>query len=200
MHDTVKAEGLIWLIVGVFWVIAQIAGAAAKKNQPRPPLSDTDEQTEPSADSITELLRKMAGVNEFRVEPPEFIEEPKKTAVKPALSRQSGSRTKNPWKPGDIEALPDMAPLRRMAAEPPAPSPALPKLDARPKMSAFRNSIPSIKLPTMNMSFQGSATSVQKSPNLGKILNPSDKNSLRRAMISHIIFSPPKALEQSAKQ
>lgn len=200
MHDTVKAEGLIWLIVGVFWVIAQIASAAAKKNQPRPPLSDTDEQTEPPADSITELLRKMAGVDEFRVEPPEFIEDPPKTAVTPILSRQSGSRTKNPWKPGDIEALPDMTPLRRTTTEPPAPAPVLPKLDARPKMSAFRNSIPSIKLPAMTMSFQGSATSVQKAPNLGKILNPADKSSLRRAMISHIIFSPPKALEQSAKQ
>ena len=31
MQEPVKAEGLIWLIVGVFWVIAQIAGAAAKK-------------------------------------------------------------------------------------------------------------------------------------------------------------------------
>jgi hypothetical protein len=200
MHDTVKAEGLIWLIVGVFWVIAQIAGAAAKKNQPRPPQSDTDEQNEPAPDSITELLRKMAGVNEFRVEPPEFIEEPKETVVNPVLSRQSRSRTKNPWKPGDIEALPDMMPLRRMVTEPTAAAPVLPQLDARPKMSAFRNSIPSIKLPTMNMSFQGSATSVQKAPNLGKFLNLSDKNSLRRAMISHIIFSPPKALEQPAKQ
>jgi len=201
MHDTVKAEGLIWLIVGVFWVIAQIAGAAAKKNQPRPPQSDTGEQAEPAPDSVTELLRKMAGVNEFRVEPPEFFEEPKEAPVKPDLAhRQSGSRTKNPWKPGDIEALPDMTPRRRMTAEPPAADPALPKLDARPKMSAFRNSIPSIKLPGMDISFQGSATSVQKAPNLGKLLNLSDKNSLRRAMISHIIFSPPKALEQPAKQ
>jgi hypothetical protein len=190
MHDTVKAEGFIWLIVGVFWVIAQIAGAAAKKNQPKSPHVNTGD----------ELLSKWAEIGEFRIERPISVEDPEKQSFTPIPERQSGSRTKNPWKPGDIEALPDMIPLRRMAAEPPAPAPVLPQLDARPKMSAFRNSIPSIKLPTMNMSFQGSATSVQKAPNLGKILNPSDKNSLRRAMISHIIFSPPKALEQPAKQ
>jgi hypothetical protein len=196
------ADGLIWVIVGVFWVIAQIAGAAAKKNQPRPPLSDAGEGRGTSEDPMAELLRKMAGVQEFRVEPPEFTEEPEpeEATFAPSPARQSGVRTKNPWKPGDIEALPDMKPLRRAAPEPPAPAPVLPKIDVRPKMSAFRNSIPSIKMPTMNLSFQGSATSVQQTPNLGKILNPADKNSLRRAMLSHIIFSPPKALEQAAKQ
>ena len=30
---------------------------------------------------------------------------------------------------------------------------------------------------------------------LGNIINPADKRTLRRAMLSHIIFSPPKALE-----
>jgi len=197
MQEPVKAEGLIWLIVGVFWVIAQIAGAAAKKNQPRPPVSDNGEESVTSGGPIAELLRKMAGVQELRVEP---AEEPKETTFAPTLSRQSGVRTKNPWKPGEIEALPDIKPLRRITSEPPAPVIIQPKIDVRLKMSAFRNSIPSIKLPAMNLSFQGSATSVQQVPNLGKILNPADKSSLRRAMLSHIIFSPPKALEQATKQ
>lgn len=192
--DIVKADGgIIWLVVGVFWVIAQIAGAAAKKNQPRPPPADAGEEPETSADPFAELLRKMAGVEEFRIEPPTFTEEPEEPVVTPKPVFQSRSRANNPWKPGDIEALPDIKPLQRVTHEPPAPVPVSTQIDVRPKMSAFRNSVPSIKLPTLNLSFQGSATSVQNAPNLGKILSPADKNSLRRAMLSHIIFSPPKA-------
>ena len=184
----VRADGgIVWLVVGVFWVIAQIAGAAAKKNQPKSPHVNTGD----------ELLRKWAEIGEFRVEQPTSVEEPEKKTFTPSPARQSGSRTKNPWKPGDIEALPDIKPLRRAVPEPSAPSPVLPKIDVRPKMSAFRNSVPTIKMPAMNLSFQGSATSVQTAPNLGKILTPSDKSSLRRAMLSHIIFSPPKALDRS---
>ena len=194
----VRADGgIVWLVVGVFWVIAQIAGAAAKKNQPHPPISPASEEAETSTDSISELLRKMAAAQEIRVEPLRSAEKPEEKTFTPIPARQSGSRMKNPWKPGDIEALPDIKPLRRAAPEPPAPAPVLPKIDVRPKMSAFRNSIPTIKMPAMNLSFQGSATSVKNAPNLEKILTPADKNSLRRAMLSHIIFSPPKALDKS---
>ena len=196
MNEPVKAEGFIWLIVGVFWVIAQIAGAAAKKNQPRPPVSGNEEGNRPSEDPLAELLRKMAGIEELRTEPPRSVELPKEKVFTPP-PRHSEVRTKSPWKPGDIEALPDIAPLRRAAPEPAAPAPVPPKVDVRPKMSAFRNSIPSIKMPTMNLSFQGSGTVVPKAQNLGNILSLSDKNSVRRAMLSHIIFSPPKALERS---
>lgn len=190
MDQPVKAEGFIWLVIGVFWVIAQIAGAAAKKKQPRPPLSNNrEEDGPPLADPITELLRKMSGIEEFRAEPPAFTEEPPKV---PVLTRE------NPWSPGEIEKLPDIKPLRRAApiTETSAATPALPRIDVRQKMSAFRTSVPTIKLPAMNLSFHGSETSVRKAPAVGSILNPSDKNSLRRAMLSHIIFSPPKALEQ----
>ena len=203
-----KADGgIIWLVVGVFWVIAQIAGAAAKKNQPRPPPADASEEPEPSVDPFAELLRKMAGVEEFRVEPPKFIEEPAEKTFTPQPVRRSEVRTKSPREPSPsrrngmtadaIEALPDIEPLRReiMGQRETPLSPVQPRIDAHLKMSAFRNSVPSIKLPTLNLSFQGSATSIQNAPNLGKILSPSDKSSLRRAMLSHIIFSPPKAME-----
>jgi hypothetical protein len=191
MDQPVKAEGFIWLVIGVFWVIAQIAGAAAKKKQPHPPLSNNrEEDGPPLADPITELLRKMSGIEEFRTESPSFTEEPQKV---PVVTRE------NPWSPGEIEKLPDIKPLRRAApiTEVSATAePALPRIDVRQKMSAFRTSVPTIKLPAMNLSFHGSETSVRKAPAVGSILNPSDKNSLRRAMLSHIIFSPPKALEQ----
>jgi len=187
MNHIVKADapGFIWLIVGVFWVIAQIAGAAAKKNQPmRPPVAD-NEPGETTDDPFAELLRKMAVAKPLRVEPPKFEEKP-------------GPSRRNAIKASDIEALPDIEPLRRetMGQAEMRPAPIdVPKIDIRPKMSAFRSSVPTIRLPAMNLSFQGSETSVRNVPNLGNILNPSDKNSLRRAMLSHIIFSPPKAIE-----
>jgi hypothetical protein len=191
MDQPVKAEGFIWLVIGVFWIIVQIAGSAAKKKQPSPPLFSNDrEEGRPPADPIAELLRKMTGIEEFRAEPPSFTEEPQKV---PIVTRE------NPWSPGEIEKLPDIKPLRRAAPinETSAATPALPRLDIRPKMSAFRASVPIIKLPAMNLSFSGSETSVRQASAVGSILNPSDKNSLRRAMLSHIIFSPPKALEQT---
>jgi hypothetical protein len=192
MDQPVKAEGFIWLVIGVFWVIAQIAGAAAKKKQPGPPLSNNrEEDGPPLADPITELLRKMSGIEEFRAEPPSFNEEPRKV---PIIIRE------NPWSPGEIEKLPDIQPLRRGAPVtevPAAAEPALPRIDIRPKMSAFRTSVPAMKLPAMNFSFHSPESSVRKAPALESVLNPADKNSLRRAMLSHIIFSPPKALEQT---
>jgi len=207
MAEPVKAEGLFWLIVGVFWVIAQIVGTAAKKNQPRPPLSDTGDERDTPEDPMAELLRKLTGERELRPEPPELFEDAKE---------------EHPWRPGDIEplvparnnppqpvaaarsrmtkvnvdALPDIKPLRRAdIPEPVAKSATTPVVDVRPKMSTFRQSVPVIKLPAMNLSFRGAETAVQGSPNLAKILNPSDRNSIRRAMLGHIILGKPKGLE-----
>jgi len=187
MNHIVKAdaEGIIWVIVFAFWVIAQIAGAAAqKKRQTRLP-PPGEEGRQPPEEPFAELLRKMAGAQEFKVPHPEFAEAPEEVPEE------------KPWKWGDIEALPVIEPLRR---KPPAPEPIVkpikvPEIDIRPKMSAFRNSVPSIRLPAMNLSFRGSETSIRKAPSLGTVLNPSDKQTLRRAMLSHIIFSPPKAME-----
>jgi hypothetical protein len=190
MDHTVKAEGFIWLIIGAFWIIAQIAGAAAKKKQALPPRSGSDrEEGRPPVDPIAELLRKMTGIEEFRAAPPEFTEEPQRNSV---------STRENPWNPGEIEALPDIKPLRREPMDQEGVRFTLtesPKIDLRPKMDTFRNSVPSIKLPAMSLSFQPLGKSSGKSPAIGKIINPSDKNSLRRAILGHIIFSPPKALE-----
>jgi hypothetical protein len=193
MAEPVKAEGLIWLIVGVFWVVAQIAGAAAKKNQPRPLGTDSESEDVPrdpralnNVDGFAELLRKMAGaqpIEETEPEPPPvFVQPPPRRRI-------------------DIEKLPDMKPFRRepLSPEPVAKAIKIPEADLRPKMLAFRNSVPSIKMPTMNLSFHGSETSVKNVPNLAKILNSTDKTSVRRAMLGHIIFSPPKALSRASE-
>ncbi len=185
----VKAEGFIWLIIGVFWVIAQIAGAAAKKNQPRPPTSVDHDGRESPVDPMTELLRKLAGGQEFREVQPEPVYETQ-PEEKQTFSFQ------NAWEKGDIEKLPDIQPLRRATSEQNSTPVPMPEIDLRPKMSAFRQSVPAIKLPAMTLSFRGLETSVHKATNLGKVLNPGDKNSLRRAILSHIVFSKPKAFEQ----
>jgi hypothetical protein len=62
-------------------------------------------------------------------------------------------------------------------------------------MKAFRNTLPAMKLPAMTLRFQPLEKSGAKVPNLANVINPADKRTLRRAMLSHIIFSPPKALE-----
>jgi hypothetical protein len=182
---TANAPGFIWLIVGAFWVIAQIAGAAAKKQQTARPVESDEESGTPPIDPFAELMRKMAGMQPIEVPRPDYNNEPEYEEEQEAdLAR--------------TERMPDIEPLHREArgqTDPPPAMAELPKIAIRPKMSAFRNSVPSIKLPAMNLSFQGSETSVLNVPNLGKILNLSNKKSLRRAMLSHIIFSPPKALE-----
>ncbi|NOU36858.1 MAG: hypothetical protein HOO88_08835 [Kiritimatiellaceae bacterium] len=191
MTEPVRAEGLIWLVVGVFWVIAQIAGAAAKKNQPRPPIANSESDEVPgnppalsNVDGFAEMLRKMAGVQPIEKPEPE-------RELAPVFVPQT------PRRRVAIEKLPDIKPLRRepVSPEPVAKMVKIPEADLRPKMSAFRNSVPSIKMPAMNLSFRGTETSVHGIPNLGKILNPADKSSTRRAMLGHIIFSPPKAME-----
>lgn len=181
----VRADGgFIWLIVGIFWVVAQIAGAAAKKQPPRPVQPDADPDETP-VDPFAELMRKMAGAQSFEVPQPEYNNEPEyEEEQEQALAR--------------IESLPDIEPLRREPMGQPDLPPAsmeTPKIDIRPKMSAFRNSVPMIKLPAMTISFQGSEKSGGKVPTIGKTLKPSSKTSLRRAILGQIIFSPPKGLE-----
>lgn len=178
--------GFIWLIVGIFWVVAQLAGAAAKKQPPRPAETD-DESGDTPVDPFAELMRKMAGARTVEVPKPEYDNEPEYEEEQEADLAAT-------------ERMPDIEPLRREVrgqTDPPPAMDELPEIAIRPKMSAFRNRVPAIKLPAMNMSFQGLETSVKNVPNLGNILNPADKASLRRAMLSHIIFSKPKALEQS---
>jgi hypothetical protein len=186
MNQTVKAEGLIWLIVGVFWVIAQIAGATAKKKQPPRPADDAGPDEMP-VDPLTELLRKMAGGQPF--------ETPEPVRTEPVLQKDRPAVPQTPRRRVEVGSLPDIKPLRSVVrtAEVETKTARVPEIDIRPTMAAFRNSVPTIRMPVMKPCFQ-----TPRSFSGGEtLLNPDDKNSLRRAMLSHIIFSPPKALEQS---
>jgi hypothetical protein len=189
MTPVVKADGFIWLIVGIFWVIAQIAGAAAKKNSPRRPAPSGDDHKTPPADPFAELLRNLSAAQQFELPQPEYEELPEEPEPEPLFIRQ------NAWHPGDIEKLPDIEPLRRETPIPEAVEVSPIEAEIRPSMSAFRSTLPTIKLPSVHLSFQRLEKSGEKVPDIGKLIDPSDRKTLRRAMLSHILFSPPKALE-----
>jgi len=195
MNTIVKAgaEGLIWLVVGVFWVIAQIAGAAAKKKMP-PPNPFEEEEGEAPVDPFAELMRKFASVQEFNIPAPpepEWIEDTPEAAFESSLA----------WKAGDIAALPDIQPLKRVPLPPIEEVSKIEEVDIRPTMRAFRNTLPSMKLPSMRLHFQ-CAPHHDRDVDSGKVAGRADRlelqnpKTLRRAMLSHIIFSPPKALEK----
>jgi len=185
MNTIIKAEagGLIWVVVGVFWVIAQIAGAAAKKNQPPRPVESDDRPGETPGDPFAELLRKMAGAQTFELPQPEYEEEQEE-----ALAA--------------TERMPDIEPLRRetMGQTDMPPDPVeLTKIAIHPAQRTFRNTLPAMKLPAMTLRFQPLEKTGRNVPNLGNVINPADKSTLRRAMLSHIIFSPPKALSRTSE-
>ena len=185
------AEELIWIVVGVFWVIAQIAGGAAKKKMaPSQPPSENegggktpeDPPVLSNVEGFADLMRKLSGVQEIKASP--HSSSPV-DAVSPTRSHPVQNAVRTPHlqkeKPTPIPKAPPVG--------------AIAEVDVRPTMSSFRNIMPAMKLPSMKMSFQTSEKSNGISPMLGNIINPADKQMLRRAMLSHIIFSPPKALE-----
>jgi len=179
-------EELIWVVVGIFWVIAQIAGASKKKKTP--PQSINHENEHPSApvdgDGFADLLRKLSGVQEIKAPTP-----PRAEAAPMRAARSE--RLAPPTEPGFTgRATPPVEPTRI------EPVTEIAEVDIRPTMSSFRSIMPAMKLPSMKMSFRPSEESTATSPMLGQIIDPADKQTLRRAMLSHIIFSPPKALEK----
>lgn len=209
MTPVIKADGFIWLIVGIFWVVAQIAGAASKKNAPRRTARSGDDNKTSPADPFAELLRKLNAAQQFEIPQPEYEELPEEEPEpNPVFVAQ------NAWRHGDIEKLPEIEPIRRQAPshEPAAISPI--EAEFRPSMSAFRNTLPAMKLPSMPLGLplpavtalqprgisrsarvQPMEKSGENFPNIGNIIDPADRTALRRAMLGHILFSPPKALE-----
>ncbi len=180
------AEELIWIVVGLFWVIAQIAGAAAKKKT-APPRPVTDEEGEPAEDPFAELMRKLSGVQEIKIpQPPE----PQWVEETPAPVRKSEMHLPPTRQPRNE--------LRSATREPVVMPAAAAEVDVRPKMSAFRNALPAMKHPSMNLRINkpSYAEASAGKQGLGSELQLQDKKSLRRAMLSHIIFSPPKALQR----
>ena len=194
------AEELIWIVVGIFWVVAQIAGGAAKKKMAPPRPMENNEGAEPVGDPFADLIRKLSGVQEFKIPtPPAEPRSELRSARKP-----KEMKVENPWKPGDIEALPDMQPLQRTvpALEPVQamkPIQEIAEVDIRPTMSAFRNSLPAMRLPSMKLHFQCAThhdRDVDSGKDVGRIerLKLKDRATFRRAMLSHIILGKPKAM------
>lgn len=184
----VKADGnfVVMFIVGLFWIIAQIAGAASKK-KPAPPSPDfnPDEEDSAAEDPFADLMRKLSGAQEFKTPPPPGPRPIKEKPVEPLEPLWSTDELNDPPKP-------QQAALTAKPVEPPAEI-AAPNM--QPSMEAFRSSMPSIKMPTMDLNFQTLEKTGGKIPMFGKIIDSVDRQSIRRAMLSHIIFSKPKAME-----
>ena len=194
----IKAEAgdLLWVVVGIFWLIAQVAGAAAKKKRatPRTPARPTDK---PPSDPFSDLMKKLSGIEEFKIpSAPEFQEEPAEilSVKRPHTDEPSAQpqpirpATKTSYQPGRT-VLPASTSSAKSVSD-------RSDVEPLPTMNAFNNAMPAMKLPSMSLRFHASKTSADPSSALQKILQPEDKQSLRRAMLSHIIFSPPKAFEE----
>lgn len=221
-NTIVKAamEDLIWVVIGLFWLVAQIAGAAAKKKQPpRPRPSRPPEKSDD--DPFADLMRQLGGAPKFEPPKPEeelrFEEEPVATPWQPEPVAHTVQTDFDPYGRDD-EALPDIEPIHSAASieeanvEPiqeiasiPVPKKMtedLPDETMRPKMSHFRSGIPVIKMPSipsMNLtvdvpSYSEASTGRQ---GIGRELRLQNRRSLRKAMLSHLIFSKPRALDRS---
>ena len=117
MLAAIDLDSLFPLLIGLIWVIAQIAGAGAKKKKkaaPRPsPVRRPDGET--SEDPFADFMRRLGGVQEFELpRPPE--PEPADDPVRPhpgrerrALSAWGGGRT--PLPPGSLTAPPGTPPF-----------------------------------------------------------------------------------------
>ena len=190
--QVVKAGGdfVVMLIVGLFWVIAQIASAASKK-KPAPPSPDFDEEDSVAEDPFADLMRKLSGAQELKTPPSPNSPPIKEKPAEPLEPLWSAEERNDPPKPQPavVTAKPTK-PAEQV--EPPAEIAAT---NIQPSMEAFRSSMQSIKMPTMDLNFQTSEETGGKIPMFGKIIDPTDRQSVRRAMLSHIIFSKPKAME-----
>ena len=185
----INLDGILPLIVGVVWIISQIAAAQAKKNKtdssprPQPRTNDGEREDLPAlsgVDGFADLMRQLSGVQEVKIPtPPEPADLPVETS----------------WEPAEIESRPTVQPVRQMAPAPKPESEKVPTVNIRPTMSSFKVAMPAMKLPAMNLSFRTSEKSNSGIPRVGKIIDPADQQTLRRAVLGHIILGKPRAME-----
>jgi hypothetical protein len=210
MNMIVKAgmDDLIWLVGGLFWVIAQIAGAAAKKKQPPRPRSSGQPPHEKTNDPFADLMQQIGGAQRFDIptieEEPVEEEKPINLQWKPVISAiqvDHDSYTQEPALP-KTELTQNITAIEEASADPSLPNQRTdyPNTDVRPKMSQFRSSIPAVKLPpipSMNLTIDVPSYSEASSgrQGIGRELCLKNRRALRRAMLSHLIFNKPRALE-----
>jgi hypothetical protein len=181
----INLDALIPLIIGIFWVVAQIAGAAARK-KPKPlrpkPLRPERPEEDTQDDPFADFMRRLGGVQEFNI--PEPPGEPAETFLADEAPPPRSQEIQD-----EMPRLPETVPL-------PVLKPAdVQEPDLRPSMRSFKTAMPLMKLPTIKLKFQSSEKRASDFPRVGKIINPADKQTLRRAMLSHIILGKPKGME-----
>ena len=175
-------DSLIPVIIGLIWVVAQLAGAVAKKKKTQPRI--TDEEKSPT-DPFAELMRKLSGVQEFKIPAPP---EPEKRLAQALPTAPAPLKTQDEKKTQTMQKK--------------VPASLVSIVNIQPPTSSFQSAMPSMKLPSM--SFQSlpslSGASAKKGgglpSKLEKIINPSDKQTLRRAILGHIVLGNPRGMDE----
>ena len=188
-------EALIPLFIAGFWIVAQILGAVNKKKSP--PTKSRPAGGPAKSDPMSELMSKLNQIQDIkqpsapattkRVQPARPAQQ--LAARKPGSDTVSLSRTQQEPTPAIQQSV------RRAAIAPQKPI-ALPDMDANPTMRSFKSSMPSMKLPTMNLRVQTSKNSRSGVPRIGKIIQRGDKQALRRAVIGQVVLGKPKAFQR----
>jgi len=204
MNHIVKADGggemLLWLVVGIFWVIAQIAGAGKRKARPgqreaqreelnriaREGEAEAERNEETDIDPFSDLMRKLAGEQPRPVPVQPVREKPKPIPPPPSTGTQHAPA------PKPATRLP-RSELRSATGVEPAKTEAI-DVEAPAKQKGSSLAMPSMKLPLIRAGFQSIDQSGAGFPRIIRELDLTGRNALRRAMLSHIIFEKPKGL------
>jgi hypothetical protein len=177
---TAELDNFIPLIIGVFWIIAQVAGNSKKKSKPgNRPAPDRPEKSR--MNSLNELMQQLSDAQEVTIPPPP---QPVEIKRQPEPIKSTAQPFAVPHTPKPVVKAPEII--------------EIPEVAIRPTMSAFRNSMPTMKLPSMKLHFQ-CATHHDRDVDSGKKmgfdtkLGLTDRTAIRSAMVNHIILGKPKA-------
>lgn len=177
------AEGIIWLVIIIFWGIAQLLNAiknsqrnsdSGKPHQQRP----NNRPNRPPPASLPDFLEAILEQKQTQAPPPTPVRKPRPEPVQPAPAPALSAKE---------EELRETK--RRRDAEQEGAFSARPS-ETISGMRSFK--LPSIKLPTTGNPL--SHNKVKRKPKMAFDLR--NNNNLKRAVLTRILIGPPKALAE----
>ncbi len=199
------ADAFVWIILAVFWVVAQVISKAARRLPPSKPQSPPRPHQPPGAmpSELQAFLDSLAQAQKESTEPPPLDRPlrpiPYGQTVAPPPPPQQVRRKHNPrkTKPAALTQEDIRSPR---TSTPPAPEPAVVwhddqhpnaapahRPDLKRQFMAATEQAFRIKTPSMTTGGQHR----KPNPHLQKMLT--GKAALRQAMLSRIVLGPPKA-------